>query len=386
MYIFFYGMSFVALIFLFFIFSHRLHAHQAMLDTLATKRPPLAVLENVVGILRFLPHIERAVKRKLPGYYAWWLRICPTQLGHAVRRPRIYFILCRQDLCVVQDHCKLGSLQQEIFSALQRPLKAPLIKRLLPRCDPRVQSFLEARAKRKVSKASETGILNTYQLTRREATVLNHTWKKRRVASLVADVSQGCGRVPHASHGLCPTLTPGGHCVVVAADRCIIPEEKLLLGGVPLHKLDVPKCLTSTQLASLGGNLMHVEAVAACILLGLAVLRPQEICARSPQCTWSMMPQTFIGPVPSKPSRDKAKARGSRSTKLQRKPVNKERSRLGNAKKGRGGTQTSGLRNVYKKAKPGTSSCFTFPKKTSLQFHSQDFVWNSFTLERSEYA
>ena len=335
---------------------------QAMLETLATKRPALAVLENVVGIKRFLPRIERAIKKKLPGYFAWWLRVCPTQLGHAVRRPRIYFILCRQDLCVVQDHCKLGLLQQEVFSALQMPLKAPLTQRLLPRCDCRVQSFLEMRAKRKRNdlgfgmrgNVSVAGPLKTYQLTQREAIALNHTWKKRRLSTLVADVSQGCGRVPQASHGLCPTLTPGGHCVVVAADRCIIPEEKLLLGGIPLHKLNVPKSLTQTQLASLGGNLMHVEAVAACILLGLAVLRPQEIRARAPQGpeSSSMSPHAIFGPVPSKPQLAKDKAKGHEVARLQRKDVSAERrgSRLPN--KQCRATQTAvGVKHVAKKAK-----------------------------------
>ena len=252
-----------------------------MLDTLAAKQPALAILENVVGIMRFIPRIERVIKKRLPGYYMWWTRVCPTQLGHAVRRPRVYFILCRVDLCVVKDHSKLAGLQETVFRALESSLKAPLQQRLLPRQDKRVQSFLKQRKQKRVlgpqTKHVNCSHLKSYQLTKKQHSSFMSARMTCRGPNLVADVSQSAGRVPFASHGLCPTLTPGGHCVVADADRCIIPEEKLLLGGIPLHKLHLPKDLTSSQLASLGGNLMHVEAVAACTLMGLAVLKPKAI-------------------------------------------------------------------------------------------------------------
>lgn len=178
----------------------------------------------------------------------------------------------------MDDSNQLRRLLLHVLQSLHCPLKAPLAARLLGAKDPRVQAFLHRQTRqRKSTRRAKENAAYLHRLTSREHEALNSVKHSGLEDDLVADVSQSVGRVPHARGGLCPTLTPGSKCMVLAVKRAIIPEEKLLLGGIPLRRLQVPSSLSPQQIASLGGNLMHCEAIAAAVLLGLSILQVDKL-------------------------------------------------------------------------------------------------------------
>ena len=68
----------------------------AVLSTLRCCTPTLAILENVVGIQRVMPRILSRL-RQLKVYDVYTHKVCPTEFGEPVRRPRVYFILVHKD-------------------------------------------------------------------------------------------------------------------------------------------------------------------------------------------------------------------------------------------------------------------------------------------------
>ena len=69
----------------------------AVLKTLRTMLPPVAVLENVVGVARYLEKVWSRLSQ-LRWYEVLTVRINPKDMGEPVVRNRIYFILVRLDV------------------------------------------------------------------------------------------------------------------------------------------------------------------------------------------------------------------------------------------------------------------------------------------------
>ena len=106
------------------------------------------------------------------------------------------------------------------------------------------------------------------------------------------DVSQSIHRCARGSGDVLPTITPHGRVVVADRPRLMVPAEKLLIHGFPLHRMRRPRGLSDTALSLLGGNTMHVQCVAAAMLIGLAqvnwsslerVPRRQAACPQAPE-------------------------------------------------------------------------------------------------------
>jgi hypothetical protein len=119
----------------------------------------------------------------------------------------------------------------------------------------------------------------------RDMWAILHALHSRSCANLVADLSQSLARSPIRTDGTLPTVTPGGQICIQSLGRCVLPVEKLLCHAFPLHTLNLED-LSPTELASLGGNTMHVQCVGAAIAMAVALTkghlsigRPYALCS-----------------------------------------------------------------------------------------------------------
>ena len=293
-----------------------------MLDTVQAKRPSICIFENVVGILPFMREIQCRMAAALSEYHIFWTRLCPTSLGHAVRRPRVYFLAIRNDVSVIKDPAGLCCLGSCLLRSLRKDLVAPLGQRLLPNTHCFVKRFLDqcqkATGQEKKEKQDKNKskwiaqqarcrrLLTSEQrqcpgppkidghLTARQKGAWELEWRRcHGDDSLAVDISQTVGRTPRGLGGFCPTLTPGGKVLVVSVRRCICPEEAMLLHGFPFKTIQASS-VSPKQLASLAGNAMHVESVAAMLVVGLSLLQVNRINASPPAVPSSTSVSAFL--------------------------------------------------------------------------------------------
>ena len=121
-----------------------------------------------------------------------------------------------------------------------------------------------------------------------------------------ADVSQSAGRMPIAPHDTLPTVTPQGRVVVGALSREILPVEKMMVHGLPVHKMSAPPQLTGAQLCRLGGNTMDVRCVGAAMLIGMSMVNAAPSSSARPRNTFvCMLGEATRGPRQSSAGRDR---------------------------------------------------------------------------------
>ena len=283
-----------------------------MLETVEAKEPALAIFENVIGIKRFMADLKSSMSAVLRKYHILWLEICPRMLGHALARPRLYFLAIHRGCAVVDDPLRLRDLAMSIVNGLRQGLEAPLMDRLLDDDHPWVQAHIK-----QGSSLSRCSVVKKCQPTKKAKKTMPK-WRQKHAAmrkelqsecqvpempplagdfrlpdraqdsleiawilhggraDMCVDASQSCDRMPVSFDGLCPTMTPRGRYIVMARRREICPEERLLLHGFPLSAIKLSKeklQLKPHQLNSLAGNCMHVESVGTVIVLGLSLLR-----------------------------------------------------------------------------------------------------------------
>ena len=101
-------------------------------------------------------------------------------------------------------------------------------------------------------------------------------------AHAVADISQSLDRVK-VRHSVLPTITPGGHVIVGEVKRALAPLEKLLIHGLPLHRMELPDSISSAEWESMGGNMMHLQTVGFACLLALSLVDWQG----TKYCEWA---------------------------------------------------------------------------------------------------
>lgn len=282
---------------------------RAMLKTVAAKTPALAIFENVPGILRAAKTLARAF-RALPWYRIVLTHLDPRAFGEPVRRDRVYIIAIRRDLCVTPTAAGTRDLIVRMMAAMSGGRAAGATARLLPNDHQLVsahlnaarRSFADAQAKQKLDQPSPRG--GGAKWVKRHAAIRSElrsggvtplsrgmgpdrllltsprerdVWRmlmaRHGSAPLAADVSQSAGRVPVSLDGGLPAVTPGGQIVVTALGRKMIPLEKLLVHGFPVHRMKIPTGVSDNDLASLGGNTMHVKCIGAALLLGTGLVR-----------------------------------------------------------------------------------------------------------------
>ena len=250
---------------------------KSMLQTLNAKRPACAVLENVPGILRVRKALTRAL-RGLPDYRCHLVRLDPRQFGDPVRRPRVYMILVRIDVCICKAKTDTTALLQAMLTAMQLPLKSSARSILLPNTHPLVVDALTtAAAKRKRVRAARPGGVSpkwralharthrpgssTSHMSSSHASGMMSTARQQDAMRLLAshggpvtavDVSQSAYRMPRTLDGTLPTQTPNSRTVVMELKRQVLPIEKLLIHGFPLHRMAFPAGLSESHLSRLG--------------------------------------------------------------------------------------------------------------------------------------
>lgn len=275
----------------------------AMLATLQAALPQLAILENVLGIRQVMAKVWKHIQR-LRWYEALTFLIDPADMGEPVRRPRYYFVLIRSDVAAARGR-ELHRLAAALAGVGLKPAgETRLSQRLLPTAAPYVQSRLATLASR-AAPATRRGQARAAPAATRgnrkgghgQQWVAKHaqhphaksagtlagmvaglSCRQRSLLGIVeatagagqahfnADVSQGLGRARPMQ--LCPTVTPRGLIVVGELGRLMSPMEKLLVHLLPVHSLKLPPSLTDRDIADLGGNTMHLMAVAGLVREG----------------------------------------------------------------------------------------------------------------------
>ena len=124
--------------------------------------------------------------------------------------------------------------------------------------------------------------------------------------SLIADLSQTVTRGASRTDHKLPTITPGSVLAMSKACRVLSPYEKILLHGVPLHRLVVPPKISQKQMEEMGGNTMHVHVVGAAMLFALALVDWQKPAANGAKLQCNCKRSKVQGPSWSKvPKRSK---------------------------------------------------------------------------------
>ena len=115
----------------------------AMVRTISTKLPPIAVLENVSGLRTHLARVHRALHR-IGWYEVLTVMIDPYDMGEPVRRRRFYFLLIRVDVAVATG----SSLDEHAKALMAVGLRSPLrrampAQRMLENSSPEVVEYLK---------------------------------------------------------------------------------------------------------------------------------------------------------------------------------------------------------------------------------------------------
>ena len=178
-----------------------------------------AILENVQGIMSFWASVSAKVRAMLPGYRLLAVKLCPTQLGRGLRRPRVFILCLREDSLMVGSWRTTKALVAAMLrSVAQQKMQKPLSMFLLPSASAKAVTKQKkpvagtAQASRRTRAAAKwilkhreaqrkAGKLpprrNLSFLTAREAEVLQFAEAKLGLAKVLAgDVSQSVDRMP----------------------------------------------------------------------------------------------------------------------------------------------------------------------------------------------
>jgi site-specific DNA-cytosine methylase len=270
------------------------------LRVIASKLPPVAILENVMGIVKVMDRVAKELQ-KLKSYFVLVIPIDSKDLGEPVARPRYYFILVRRDTALLSDERALAKLADCVRKATMTEVTDHIVDRMLPNSCAEVQKFLSGCEAKMVSRGSGVRKSNLKWVEKHAKFRLAHGLPAHGVSSqgsamsglsvdrqrdawdtvchlhkggdTITDLSQNLDRAHVHTTGVCPTVTPHGVICVGRAHRIMMPIEKLLVHGFPLHRMNIPASTSEAALASLGGNAMHVKSVGLALLIGLCLVR-----------------------------------------------------------------------------------------------------------------
>ena len=322
-------------------------------------RPACFVLENVTGIKRVSAEVLKLLRSK--GYLVEMILMNPAELQEPIQRPRYYFIAVRQDVSLISPRNLLPWLREawaKVKQAAAPDEAVPLLDRLLPASHPAVVQYQEA-LKRKWLQACNRGFAGSqaprskWQELHKKCrasvqkcsrlkkpctesgapccadTLFLHLPREREAwdiiceqhagsEDIVADVSQNVNRARVRTDGSLPTATPGALLVSSRAGRIISPLEKVMIHGFPIHRMVFPSKLTDQELASMGGNTMHVQIVAVAMKFALSLVDWSKPMASRP----AALPSTQVAVEVSRGRKHKAQ-RGPKAQKAPRLPGSK---------------------------------------------------------------
>ena len=285
----------------------------AVLKYLKHRRPALAVLENVKGLRRVIRRVLDDLE-KLKWYFVFWMMIDSEDFGEPVSRPRCYFLLIRRDACISSDVSQIAEFCKRCLTGTRSPVQTHVSRRMFPNDSPEVKAWMKKTTSISARQTDTTGQkwLKKHEEFRRGLGVQGfrasglqvvRSARQREVFSMqtqargkdiTIDVSQSIERAHARTTGVMPTITPRGVCIVGVLDRPVLPCEKLLLHGFPLHRMQIPSEITDADLASMGGNTMHLHSVGLALLMGLSLLRDHLPTALPAQCPEKVVPAQFV--------------------------------------------------------------------------------------------
>ena len=281
---------------------------KSVLQRLQRLRPPVFVLENVQGIQRCMEDVVAMLESMETKYDVVVQLMDPTDVGEPLLRPRFYFLGIRSDVAKFSKAEALD-LVRNVWDSARGSFGSStrLASRLLPNNHWVVAKMQEAQQKQwaaaKVSgfsggklgkckwkqrhdrwakRASKTKTKGTNACTADDLFLHlpreRDVWKKLTQAageearSIVCDLSQSLGRNRERLDGKLPTICPGSKIIVGPLGRALAPAETILLHGFPLHLMSIPEAMTDNALATMGGNTMHVQIVAAAMVLAMCLV------------------------------------------------------------------------------------------------------------------
>jgi site-specific DNA-cytosine methylase len=266
--------------------------YKKTLEVLRAKLPSLAILENVMGLNRVMRKVVRDLER-LRAYFVIIVPINSIHLGDPVPRPRYYILLVRRDRCLLSDIGTVAQFVATCLGAVRRRSTDRIEDLMLPsdHClvrdrgsAKRTSTSRGTRWKARHARFADgvrmlgcgSGSASRPSDMQLPPGRMQDVWRlllqKHHTGDLVADVSASVDRAhPHFA-GTCCTLTPRSLVCVQKVGRVILPVEKLLLHGFPLHMMDLPK-ITGDAMSLLGGNTMHLRSVGLALLVGLSLCR-----------------------------------------------------------------------------------------------------------------
>jgi len=322
----------------------------ATVKVIKEQLPPVAILENVLGMRQVMQHVVSYFVR-LRWYHVLVIPIDSAELGEPVRRPRYYFVLVRKDVALMENRGDLENFAKALLVAARTPCKDTVAERMLPASHPVVHDFMakfrSAAQKHTMSpnpgkprwvehntaysrthglRLGSCGVSVSSLVGLRSARTRS-AWalliQKHASSNLVADLSQNVHRAPVCVDGSAPTITPGGIIAVRKLDRIMLPPEKLLVHNFPLHKMPECRQISDTDLESLGGNTMHLASVGVALLIGMAAVNWSAAGAQIGQKPSGTMPSAeaaiYIGSAaPARPVGKRRIRMPARSMKVMR--------------------------------------------------------------------
>jgi site-specific DNA-cytosine methylase len=296
----------------------------AILKLLRTSGPAVAVLENVKGISRVMDKVLGMIRRQ--GYHVMHIEMNPPHLGEPVQRPRYYILVVRKDLAIASE-----AVMQDITDLTWKHMEVSkqhvdIQSRCLPPAHPEVVRALKARRanfevaaskgfpgkkqnprwiirhrafakKTRVSKSGSTKasaassgprLLGSSACRPSSSagkvsadTLLLHGPRERDMWRILsekmpdlsaADVSQSIYRCGARNDGRLPTVTPSGQIAVTSLGRMLVPMDKLLVHGFPVHRMSFPASISDSELGMIGGNTMHLMCVGCAVRIALSLV------------------------------------------------------------------------------------------------------------------
>ena len=267
-----------------------------VLKTVEHARPCVAILENVEGLKKrpdTWGKFRELISVHMRGYRIHLLHLCPTDLGHVSRRPRLFLLAIRRDV-LVNDADTVKQLlfaAQQVFRArdqtpwlrndscdeskqnrdsrdenVGRSLKWPALHE---------QIWKKIRMEQPNPRGCLTQAADLPFLTAREKDILHmqqHLYGDHKY--LAVDVSQSASRVPVRCDGTIPVLARSSRIILCSPQGVwmMSGKDKLAALEAPFHEWHLGPAVTDAVLSRWAGNSMHLRCISLAWMTALLLV------------------------------------------------------------------------------------------------------------------
>ena len=157
-----------------------------------------------------------------------------------------------------------------------------------------------------------------------------------------ADVSQSIYRCGARNDGRLPTVTPSGQIAVTSLGRMLVPMDKLLVHGFPVHRMSFPASISDSELGMIGGNTMHLMCVGCAVRIALSLVdwnlpasrgpppKKQLSAKRRPAVKRGQAPRLLGSSAPRKNQRSQSQSDHPRNIRAQPLNISRAQPRMSN--------------------------------------------------------